>query len=213
MPMAGHYARRERSRIAQRENWVDCLDDTCKSCYEQANARFNPLNSSTYEASDCLDDTCKDLISSGQGVCKVDINAEEQTAIVTGIFNPSTLVQKLAKFGKHAEIWDAGYNGDQNNNQAQLINNHSDYENQYMIPTFGENHWGPQWGFNAGLENSETIYAGLENQEWARNFPGESSTSKYGHQPSPMANIHEYHHEFHPSNMMQFSSHIMDLNN
>ncbi|KHN07560.1 heavy metal-associated isoprenylated plant protein 37-like [Glycine soja] len=148
-----------------------------------------------------------------EGVCKVDINAEEQTAIVTGIVNPSTLVQKLAKFGKHAEIWDAGYNGDQNNNQAQLINDHSDYENQYMIPTFGENHWGPQWGFNAGLENSETIYAGLENQEWARNFPGESSTSKYGHQPSPMANIHEYHHEFHPSNMMQFSSHIMDLNN
>ncbi|KAG4923406.1 hypothetical protein JHK87_048946 [Glycine soja] len=148
-----------------------------------------------------------------EGVCKVNINAEEQTAIVTGIVNPSTLVQKLAKFGKHAEIWDAGYNGDQNNNQAQLINDHSDYENQYMIPTFGENHWGPQWGFNAGLENSETIYAGLENQEWARNFPGESSTRKYGHQPSPMANIHEYHHEFHPSNMMQFSSHIMDLNN
>jgi len=55
-------------------------------------------------------------------------------------------------------------------------------------------------------ENSEAINSGLENQEWARNFPGVSSTSKYGHQPSPMANIHGYHHEFHPSNMMQFSS-------
>ncbi|KAL2991213.1 hypothetical protein AAZX31_11G247500 [Glycine max] len=45
--------------------WTQCYQ--CKSCYEQANARFNPLNSSTYEASDYLDDTCKDLISSGQG--------------------------------------------------------------------------------------------------------------------------------------------------
>ena len=45
--------------------WTQCYQ--CKSCYEQANARFNPLNSSTYEASDCLDDTCEDLISSGQG--------------------------------------------------------------------------------------------------------------------------------------------------
>ncbi|XP_006576102.1 aspartyl protease AED1-like [Glycine soja] len=46
--------------------WTQCYQ--CKSCYKQANARFNPLNSSTYEASDCLDDTCEELISSGQGL-------------------------------------------------------------------------------------------------------------------------------------------------
>ncbi|KAL5171132.1 Aspartyl protease AED1 [Glycine soja] len=49
--------------------WTQCYQ--CKSCYEQANARFNPLNSSTYEASDCLDDTCKNLISSGQGLLQM----------------------------------------------------------------------------------------------------------------------------------------------
>ncbi|XP_028196774.1 heavy metal-associated isoprenylated plant protein 37-like [Glycine soja] len=64
-----------------------------------------------------------------EGVCKVDINAEEQKAIVTGIVDPSTLVQKLVKFGKHAEIWKAGHNGHQDNNQTQIINGPSDSEN------------------------------------------------------------------------------------
>ncbi|RDX66646.1 Heavy metal-associated isoprenylated plant protein 37, partial [Mucuna pruriens] len=175
-----------------------------------------------------------------EGVCKVDINAEEQKAIVTGIVNPSTLVQKLAKFGKHAEIWNAGYNDGQNDNQVQLIFDPSASQNQYMIPTFDEDHWGSKWCFNQDMdfkimesemdhhfaaplfldyvnnknkqnftiinenpkweenmipmmrpacfhENSESNYSSSENQEWA---------------PSPVANIHGYYHEFHPSNMM-----------
>ncbi|TKY47424.1 hypothetical protein E2542_SST29484 [Spatholobus suberectus] len=186
------------------------------------------------------------VFEGNSGVCKVDINAEEQKAIVTGIINPSTLVQQLTKFGKHAEIWNAGYNDGQNNNQAQLINDPTASENEYVIPTFfDETHWGPKWCFhhfaaplfldnvnNRNKQNftiinenpkweesiipmmrpasfhakSGTNYSGLENQEWAHNFLGVSSTSEYGHQPSPMANIYGYYHEFHPSNMMQLSS-------
>ncbi|XP_027337531.1 uncharacterized protein LOC113851263 [Abrus precatorius] len=86
-----------------------------------------------------------------EGVYKVDINAEEQKVIVMGNINPSTMVQKLAKFGKHTEIWNAGYNDGkgEDNNQAQYITNEpSASENQYIIPTFGKDRWGPEWCFN-----------------------------------------------------------------
>ncbi|KAJ1396790.1 Heavy metal-associated domain, HMA [Sesbania bispinosa] len=99
-----------------------------------------------------------------EGVYKVDTNAEEQKVIVTGIVNPSTLVQKLAKFGKHAEIWNAGDNQEQanrgkgkNNNQVQcIINDPSASENQYMIPTFGKDHWGHEWYINQDI-HAKTI--------------------------------------------------------
>ncbi|XP_061370245.1 uncharacterized protein LOC133312962 [Gastrolobium bilobum] len=192
-----------------------------------------------------------------EGVYKVDINSEEQKVIVTGIVNPSTLVQKLAKVGKHAEIWNAGYNQEQEqaNHEAQYImNDPSISENQYMIPTFfGKNHWGPEWCFNQDMDaramksqinkhlaapsflknfnngtdqnfttfnenpeweesmmrpasfqqNSGTNYSGLGSQEWAR---GASPISEYDHQPSLMANIHGYYHDYHPSKMTQLYS-------
>lgn len=101
----------------------------------------------------------------GSGVCKVDIIAEEHKVIVTGIVNPSTLVKKLAKYGKHAEICNEGYNQEHtnydkgnNDNQVQYITNGPNaFENQYMIPTFfGKDHWGPEWCQDIGVKTTES---------------------------------------------------------
>ncbi|XP_004503195.1 uncharacterized protein [Cicer arietinum] len=95
-----------------------------------------------------------------EGVYEVKINAEEQKVIVTGIVNPSTLLQKLAKLGKHAEILNEDYNQEHttyhdkvkdnnDNNQEYIINNQSTFENQYMIPPYyGKDNWGPEWCYN-----------------------------------------------------------------
>ncbi|GLT28840.1 hypothetical protein SLA2020_037440 [Shorea laevis] len=40
-----------------------------------------------------------------EGVYSVKIDADHQLVIVTGIVNPLTLVKKLVKSGKYAEIW------------------------------------------------------------------------------------------------------------
>lgn len=69
------------------------------------------------------------------------------------------MIQKLAKFGKHAEIWSADYNQEQpnhikdkNKNQPQyVIDDSNASENQYMIPTFGRDHWGPEWYLNQDM--------------------------------------------------------------
>ncbi|XP_058783589.1 heavy metal-associated isoprenylated plant protein 28-like [Vicia villosa] len=87
----------------------------------------------------------KKVLRKVEGVYGVDINAEEQEVMVTGIVNPSTLVQKLAKLGKHAEIWNEedysqehidDENNVKDNNEEYIMNDTSAYENQYMIPTF-----------------------------------------------------------------------------
>ncbi|XP_057432144.1 uncharacterized protein LOC130724893 [Lotus japonicus] len=80
-----------------------------------------------------------------EGVYKVDIDAEGQKAIVTGNVNSATLIQKLAKLGKHAEILNAEYNQEQDSHGRGENNDHTASENQDMIPAFfGKDHWGPE---------------------------------------------------------------------
>lgn len=96
-----------------------------------------------------------------EGVYEVDINAENQKVAVTGVVNPSTLVQKLAKLGKHAEILNEDYNqehtddddDDINDNSHEYITNYqSAFENQYMIPSFyDKDSYGPDWFYNHNI--------------------------------------------------------------
>lgn len=107
----------------------------------------------------------------GSGVYKVHINAEEQTVIVTGDVDPSTLVKKLVKLGKHAEIWNASSNQehDENidtieshyNNQTQpLPDEYSNnvMENHYITSAFGKEDipLGPEWVTNQNMGNRAT---------------------------------------------------------
>lgn len=161
-----------------------------------------------------------------EGVYGVDINAEDQKVTVTGVVNPSTLVQKLAKLGKHAEIWNEDYN--QEDTDHDDIN---DNNPEYMIPTFyDKDSYGPEWFYNHTINQhlatpttslfyessnnraNENV-SGIdeypkwqrpasfeENHGWPRNFLGMSSISEYGHQPSAMDNVQGFYHGYHPSN-------------
>ena len=54
------------------------------------------------------------------GVYKTDIDAEQGKVTVSGTVDPAVLIKKLAKSGKHAEVW--GAPKPNNNNQNQVAN-------------------------------------------------------------------------------------------
>lgn len=162
---------------------------------------------------------------SGSGVYKVNINADEQKVVVTGSVNPSILVKKLVKSGKHAEIWNASSNQENKNSyQTQYLTDEPDAsENQYTIPTsFGRenHHLAPEWflnpnmGTNAAdskfdqnfapplsienLQNRGNNHSGLGIHEWGWNLSGVSPISEYFHPPSLMSNTHGYYHGYQP---------------
>jgi len=98
------------------------------------------------------------------GVYQVSIDAEEQKVTVRGSVDPSTLINKLVRSGKHAELWSPIsnkklaklVNDDNNQNQTQhLMNGHNNSKNQHLFPTFGreDDGWGSEWYFNQSRGN------------------------------------------------------------
>ena len=105
------------------------------------------------------------------GVYKVHINAEEQKVTVTGSVDPFTLVQKLVKYGKHAEIWNANPNQEQDNHVKDSKNkNHTQYlingpnasENQHKVPNLlgDEDHHekGNEWYLDQDMGSQAVAY-------------------------------------------------------
>nr|DAD32002.1 TPA_asm: hypothetical protein HUJ06_010853 [Nelumbo nucifera] len=88
-----------------------------------------------------------------KGVYTVNIDAEQQKVTVSGSVDSATLIKKLVKSGKHAELWSAKSNQNQkqqqqqshgakdnktNNDQKQgLIKGLQAFKNQQKFPTFG----------------------------------------------------------------------------
>ncbi|XP_057747862.1 uncharacterized protein LOC130967056 [Arachis stenosperma] len=138
--------------------------------------QYELLNIETYvlrvhmNCQGCMNKVRK-VLSKIKGVYTVEINAEQQTVSVTGNVNLSTLVRKLTKFRKHVEILDAGYNQEQvnenNMNQAQhIINDHSAYENQYLIPKFGRDQSEAEWYLNKN-NGTRDVERAMINQHFA----------------------------------------------
>ncbi|KAM3338978.1 hypothetical protein P3S68_031064 [Capsicum galapagoense] len=55
-----------------------------------------------------------------EGVYTVKIDADQSKVTVTGNVDPATLIKKLVKSGKHAELWGGGQKGGSNFN---MMNN------------------------------------------------------------------------------------------
>ncbi|KAI4307624.1 hypothetical protein L6164_030793 [Bauhinia variegata] len=100
----------------------------------------------------------KRLLREIEGVYKLEINAEEEKVTVTGIVDPSTLVQKLVNSGKHVEIWNESFNQEQVNydkdnlghNQDQILKLGSNaYDSQY--------HWAPEWYLNQDMSGNNVV--------------------------------------------------------
>ncbi|XP_042502950.1 heavy metal-associated isoprenylated plant protein 37-like [Macadamia integrifolia] len=63
----------------------------------------------------------KKLLQRIEGVFTVNIDAEQQKVTVSGTVDPATLIKKLIRAGKHAEIWSAKSNNNQKQQQANCI--------------------------------------------------------------------------------------------
>ncbi|KAK9933469.1 hypothetical protein M0R45_020667 [Rubus argutus] len=63
----------------------------------------------------------KKILQRIDGVFTTDIDSEQGKVTVSGNVDPSVLIKKLAKSGKHAELWGApkANNNNQNQNQNQ----------------------------------------------------------------------------------------------
>ncbi|KAJ9135804.1 hypothetical protein P3X46_032940 [Hevea brasiliensis] len=59
----------------------------------------------------------KKLLQRIEGVYQVNIDAEQQKVAVSGSVDSATLIKKLVRAGKHAEVWSQKSNQNQNQNQ------------------------------------------------------------------------------------------------
>ncbi|KAJ4893000.1 neurogenic protein mastermind [Raphanus sativus] len=65
----------------------------------------------------------KKILQKIEGVFTTKIDSDQGKVTVSGNVDPSVLIKKLAKSGKHAEIWGAPKGNNNNNqNQSQLAN-------------------------------------------------------------------------------------------
>ncbi|GMI99793.1 hypothetical protein HRI_003648600 [Hibiscus trionum] len=80
----------------------------------------------------------KKLLQRIEGVYQVNIDAEKQKVTVSGSVDSATLIKKLVRAGKHAEIWSQKSNQKQNNcNKDDKINNNKGQkQKQNKFPTF-----------------------------------------------------------------------------
>ncbi|XP_043695362.1 heavy metal-associated isoprenylated plant protein 37-like isoform X2 [Telopea speciosissima] len=73
----------------------------------------------------------KKLLQKIEGVLKVNIDAEQQKVTVSGSVDPATLIKKLMRSGKHAELWSAKSNHNQKQQQqAHCIKDNKNGQNQ-----------------------------------------------------------------------------------
>ncbi|XVE92061.1 hypothetical protein REPUB_Repub01dG0065000 [Reevesia pubescens] len=85
----------------------------------------------------------KKLLQRIEGVYQVSIDAEQQKVTVSGSVESATLIKKLVRAGKHAEVWSQKSNQNQNQNQKQKSNGIKDDKNSNK---------GPKQGLIKGLE-------------------------------------------------------------
>ncbi|GKV42922.1 hypothetical protein SLEP1_g50277 [Rubroshorea leprosula] len=96
----------------------------------------------------------KKLLQRIEGVYQVNIDAEQQKVTVSGTVDSATLIKKLVRAGKHAELWSQKSNQNQNQSQKQKNcikddKNHNNrgqkqgvmkgleaFKNQQKFPTF-----------------------------------------------------------------------------
>ncbi|KAJ6689594.1 hypothetical protein OIU85_005954 [Salix viminalis] len=89
----------------------------------------------------------KKILQRIEGVYQVNIDAEQQKVAVSGTVDSATLIKKLAKAGKHAEVWFQKSNQKQNNNcikddenirsqKPGLVKNLEALKNQRKFPAF-----------------------------------------------------------------------------
>lgn len=81
----------------------------------------------------------------GSGVYSVSIDAEQQKVTVTGNVDAATLINKLVRRGKHAELWPPNNHQNQNQQHSNFMkdDDHSIHpmhyrinDNQHMLPSF-----------------------------------------------------------------------------
>ncbi|KAL9249303.1 Heavy metal-associated isoprenylated plant protein 37-like protein [Drosera capensis] len=92
----------------------------------------------------------KKLLQKIEGVYAVSIDADQQKVTVSGSIDPSTLMKKLIRSGKHAELWSDRsnqnqkqknncINNDKNNNGGQkqgILKGVDTFKNQQKLPAF-----------------------------------------------------------------------------
>ncbi|KAJ4973320.1 hypothetical protein NE237_006494 [Protea cynaroides] len=72
----------------------------------------------------------KKLLQKIEGVFKVNIDAEQQKVTVSGTVDPATLIKKLVRSGKHAELWSAKSNHNQKQQQTHCFKDNKNGQDQ-----------------------------------------------------------------------------------
>ncbi|XVF43655.1 hypothetical protein PTKIN_Ptkin02bG0058100 [Pterospermum kingtungense] len=89
----------------------------------------------------------KKLLQKIEGVFQVTIDAEQQKVTVSGSVDSATLIKKLVRAGKHAEVWSQKSNQNANQNQSQKQKNNCIKDDKN-----NDNNKGQKQGMIKGLE-------------------------------------------------------------
>lgn len=90
------------------------------------------------------------------GVYKVDVDAEQQKVTVSGSVEPSALIKKLLRAGKHAELWSQKSNQDPKPQQAHCVKDEKNAKGQKVGLIKGLKAFKNQHNFpSLGLEDEE----------------------------------------------------------
>lgn len=108
----------------------------------------------------------KKLLQRIDGVYHVNVEAEQQKVTVSGSVDSATLIKKLLRSGKYAEIWNQKSNQNQNQNQKQKQPNNNCIKNENKNNNNNNN--------NKGGQNHQALnlLKGLEAFKNQRNLSG-----------------------------------------
>ncbi|XP_039019657.1 heavy metal-associated isoprenylated plant protein 33-like isoform X2 [Hibiscus syriacus] len=114
----------------------------------------------------------KKILQKIEGVFKTTVDSEQGKVTVLGNVNPDVLIKKLAKSGKHAELWGSSKaTNNNNNNQGHLANQ---FKNMQMLDNGGK----------GGNNNNKNNNVGNNNKKEAPKGGNNNQPPKVG-QPTP----------------------------
>ncbi|XP_018858886.2 heavy metal-associated isoprenylated plant protein 37-like [Juglans regia] len=154
------------------------------------------------------------LLRKIEGVYQVSIDAEEQKVTVTGSADSATLINKLVRSGKHAELWFPSSqkiqakltDEDNNQNQTQyLTNGLNAYKDLHLLPNFlgrEDVEWASDWNFNQSRgteavidgEFDQNLIAAMQNVRLGEDGVTIGNHDKLENNMSPVSSLAGFHH-------------------
>ncbi|KAM7524261.1 hypothetical protein LguiA_014163 [Lonicera macranthoides] len=167
---------------------------------------LSPSNTSSFKEYSNSNSVSYELLYVGSmntGVYTVNIDAEQQVVIVSGSVDSATLIKKLVKSGKYAELWSPTPNKDQTQMESLIDGLKAPPTQPISNPARGRQVEEDQWAFQRYLNNQHLGIEALpgetdQNFIFSNNTNMENSSMAWDDgmvlDGNEYGGVHKYHH-------------------